>query len=166
MHEEYMAKGPGTGGVELDDGPRADGARTRSARRDAARSARSSARRSSSSTCRSSRTPSSPRSTTTCRSSQSDLLALQRAQGPARGLGEDALGRPGDVDSSRRAWRSSTARLKKLPKHIKRCGRTRRSRRRHRGLRASLPLIQNLKNDALRPRHWEKLMEVTEVSST
>lgn len=25
----------------------------------------------------------------------------------------------------------------------------------------SLPLIENLKNDALRKRHWEKLMEVT-----
>ena len=55
-------------------------------------------------------------------------------------------------------------RLKKLPKHLKTLRPYKKVEESMAAFSASLPLIQNLKNDALRPRHWEKLMQVTEVT--
>jgi dynein heavy chain len=54
-------------------------------------------------------------------------------------------------------------RLKKLPKQIKLLKPYKMCEEALSGFTASLPLIANLKNDALRPRHWQRLMVVTEV---
>ena len=54
-------------------------------------------------------------------------------------------------------------RLKKMPKQTKQLRPFKKMEEATAAFTASLPLIVNLKNDALRPRHWEKLMEVTGV---
>lgn len=55
-------------------------------------------------------------------------------------------------------------RLKKMPKQIKALRPYKKVEDVVNAFVASLPLIQNLKNDALRDRHWRQLMEVTGIS--
>ena len=54
-------------------------------------------------------------------------------------------------------------RLQKLPKNYKALKPYKKVEEVITGFVASLPLLANLKNDALRERHWKKLMEVTEI---
>jgi len=56
------------------------------------------------------------------------------------------------------------ARLKKLAKEYKALKPFKKVEEAIVGFVASLPLIQTLKNDALRERHWKKIMEVTEIT--
>ena len=68
-----------------------------------------------------------------------------------------------DITVLERGMEEFDARLKKLPKDVKLLKPYKSAEEAITSFVASLPLIANLKNDALRPRHWERLMVVTEV---
>ena len=66
-----------------------------------------------------------------------------------------------DIASMNKAAETFTIRLKKLPKELKQLPPYNIVAQKINSFRDSIPLYSDLKNEALRERHWKKLMEIT-----
>ncbi len=156
MHEEYTLRGPGTGGVELDAGLEMMGSFTKQlAELNATREELGEA----------------------LKLFGLPIVAYPQLAEVDNGLKEltSVYDLYSDLQDKRAEWAATLwadlemvvlekgmeefdVRLKKLPKQTKALRPYKKVDEAMSAFNASLPLIQSLKNDALRPRHWEKLM--------